>query len=152
MSVILSSCQSGNSHLEKMPDIDLPLEDMNQDLHIMFEPNSNTFEMGDYIALIIYNTSDLPVVVGPDFGFHLFQKAEDQWEPVYEGTEDSIGNFWILANGSETRFQEFVTVTPEVYSQESVEIRIVMLGNYVKANGEVGKEVGAYIDVTLKPE
>jgi hypothetical protein len=62
------------------------------------------------------------------------------------------GNKWVLANGDETHLWESVAVDPAYFSQTSEEFRIVIVGNFVKDNGKLGKEVGAYIDVTLHPE
>ena len=122
---ILPACQGDPSVY--MTDIDLSLSKMNKELHILAQPMLNTLLIGDSVLLTAYNSSSLPVVVGPDFGIHIFRKVDDQWETVYNGMEDVIGNNWILADGSENYLSEIVGILPEVYPQEPVEIRIVML-------------------------
>jgi len=40
----------------------------------------------------------------------------------------------------------------DYFSNKPKEFRIVIIGNFVKGSGKIGKEVGAYIDVTLNPK
>ncbi len=152
MLFFISSCQSENPNLEYMADVDLPVQVMNQDLHIILESADNSFEMGDEVGLTVYNSSKHPVSIPPDLNLHIYKKMEGQWVSVFEGLEDVEGNYWILANGSEDRWQEIFSVLPEVYSQYPVEVRFVIVGNFVKRNGDLGKEVGAYADTTLYPK
>ena len=150
--LIISACQGENQKLEFMPGIDLPVQKMNIDLHLLSYPDLNTFKMGDGILLTLFNTSDLPVVLPQDYGVHIFRFVEEDWEAVGDQLENALGNKWVLANGDETHRIEAVIVDPAIYDIEPAQIRIVIVGNYVKANGRLGKEVGAYVDVTLNPK
>ncbi len=150
--LIISACQGENQKSEFMPGIDLPVEEMNIDLHLLSHPDLNTFKMGDFVWLTLYNTSNLPVVLGPDYGVHIFKIVDGQWEEIENRMEDAPGDIWVLANGDETRWFEAITVFPEAFYLEPVQIRVVIIGNQVKANGRLGKEVGAYVDVTLNPK
>ncbi len=152
LTILISACQVKKDEMERMPGIDLPVEEMNTDLHILAPLDINTFMMGDVIWLILYNTSNLPVVLPQDYGVHIFRFVEEDWEAVGDQLETAPGNKWVLANGDETHRSEAVIVDPAIYDIEPVQIRIVIVGNYVKANGRVGKEVGAYVDVTLNPK
>lgn len=150
--LILSSCKGEDASLEYIPEVSLPIQEMNQDLHLILDPAYNSFEMGDPVAMIVYNSSKHPVTLGSDFGLHIYKKVDDQWISVFEGPEGIDFNYWILANGSEDQLQEFMTVIPEIYSQDPVEIRFVIVGNFVRRSGELGKEVGTYADFTLSPK
>jgi len=73
----LSGCQTNDEDLEKMPGIDLPIQNMNKDLHLIIAENSNTYQMGLPIWLLLYNTADLPVVLNENYGVTLYKKNDD---------------------------------------------------------------------------
>jgi hypothetical protein len=149
--ISLAACQGDTQKLERMPGIDLPLQEMNKDLHLKSPTEINTFQMGDVVWLLLFNTSDLPAVFPGDYGVHIFRLNDDHWDQVEELTDFWDSDNWVLANGSETRLSEAVSFYPAVFDTEPTKIRIIVLGNFVKNNGKLGKVTGAYVDVTLNP-
>ncbi len=144
---ILSACQGDPS--DYMPDIDLPLSKMNQDLQLILDPTFGSNEMDDSVDLITYNTSELRIVCGSDYGIHVYQMEGDQWEINYNLVDYGMGTYWIYENGSEYWNTEHIWVAPGIDSPEPTLYRIVLLCNFVETNGELGKEAGAYMDVTI---
>lgn len=147
---ILPACQGDPS--DYMPDIDLPLSKMNRDLHLILDPTFDPEGMDGSVELIAYNSSDLRIVCGSDYGVHVYRMDGDQWGINYNRADYGIGNQWVYENGSEYGYRNYVFVIPGIDSPDPTLYRIIMLCNYVETNGELGKETGAYVDVTIDLE
>jgi hypothetical protein len=149
--ISLAACQGDTQQLERMPGIDLPLQEMNKDINLSAPSYLNDFKMRENIWLVFYNTSDLPVDLSQEYGVSIFQNNGDEWVQVENHVDYPPSDKWILANGSDEYLWDAIVVNPHLFSDKPIQLRIVILGNFVKENGRIGKEAGAYKDVTLNP-
>jgi hypothetical protein len=149
--ISLTACQGDTEQLERMPGIDLPLQEMNTDLHLLAPVLENELKIGDLLFFHLFNTSNNIVTLPENYGVHIFKSIDGTWIPVIDEMTNPPGEKRIGANGSETYLFESLILDPNIYSTEPVQIRVVVLGNFLKNNGKLGKETGAYVDVTLTP-
>ena len=145
-----SSC--GQNKQEWMPGINLPQDEMNKTLRLSAPSEQNSFKIGDTLSLVLENYSDTPIILPQDYGVRIFQPIDENWEAVENGMEYGPGKEVVKPN-SQPYPLVFVPVFPSVFSDHEVTIRIVVVGNYsVEQSEQLGKEVGAYFDVTLNPQ
>ncbi len=65
-----------------MPGLDIPLEDMNNELQLSAHPELNSFEIGKNLRLVLVNYSDTPVVLAQDYGVHIYRYVDEKWESI----------------------------------------------------------------------
>lgn len=147
--VLAAACQRLGS--EKIPGVDLPLEEMNDGLSLSAPPELSSFQMGDNLRLVLVNSSDQLIILPQDFGVLIFQEVEGKWETIENWIEYPTGEKNVYP-GEDQPFREVIVVVhPVVFSEEPVTVRIVVVGNYYDEISDTkGKQVGAFIDITLK--
>src|SRR5574340_1109861 len=137
---------------EKLPGIDMPLTEMNNELHLSAPPEINTFTFDDNLSVAMINSSDKPIILPKDFGVHLFRSVDGKWEAVENRIEYPFGEQRVYPRNGHPENVRLVTVAPFVLTEQPVVIRVVVIGNYYdEVSRENGEQVGAYIDVTLNP-
>mgnify|MGYP000849905591 CR=1 FL=1 len=148
---LLSGCNMGSQN--ELSGVDLPLEQMNNDLTLIAPPELNEFDTGKYVGFVLANNANTPIILSANYGIHLYQLANNEWMPIEDimdyGNEEKI--IYPISEGS---FQEVVLVAhPKVEMKDKpVTVRVVVVGKYLLANGNIGDEVGAYVDITLPPK
>lgn len=135
-----------------MPGIMLTEDEMNNSLHVSIPPELNNLRIGNPLSLVLENNSQELIVLPQDYGIRIFQLVVDDWEPVENRMEYSSSRKAVNPNNDLDQLV-FVTVYPYIISDQKVDIRFVIEGNYsIDETGKLGDEVGAYIDVTLEPK
>jgi len=148
MVTLLTCCNM--SLQDELSGVDLPLEQMNNDLKLEAPPELSTFEIGMDLGLVLINNATIPITFTEDYGIHLYQLIDDDWKPIENqmkyGNERKI--IYPISEGP-----LIISVLPKLDSIERpVIVRVVMIGNFKLANGNIGDEVGAYVDITLPPK
>ena len=149
MLFLMNSCSLFGQ--ERMQGIDLPLEKMNDKLKLTAPRELSSFKIGDDLGLVLTNLSDETIVLPQDYGVHIYQNVDNQWEAVENRIDYGEGEKVMLAENHQPFRDAIVVVTPLVFSDQPVKIRVVIVGQYQKSNGKMGDDVGAYIDITLQP-
>lgn len=151
MVILLTGCNIG-SHNE-LPGINLLLEQMNNDLILNAPPELNEFDRGKYVGFVLINNANTPIILPANYGIHLYQLTNNEWRLI-EDIMDYGNEEKILFPMNEGPFQEVILVAhPKVEIKDKpVTVRVVVIGNYLLDNGDVGDEVGAYVDITLQPK
>lgn len=138
---------------EKMPGIDMSFEEMNNELHLTAPPEINTFLFTDNTRLVLVNSSEKPIALSQDFGVHILRSIDGKWETVENRIDYPFGEKEVYPRENHPEREMIVVVHPFVYSDQPVAVRIVVVGNYYdEASEEKGEQVGAFVDVTLKPK
>jgi hypothetical protein len=133
----------------RMPGIDIPLEDMNNELHLSAPPEINTFKTTDNCRLVLVNSSDTPILLPQDYGVHIFQYVDGKWESIENRFDYPSGEKEVLPRDNQPFREVVLAVHPFVLSDQPVTVRVVVVGNFIQENGETGKQVGAFIDIDL---
>jgi hypothetical protein len=137
---------------DKMPGIDIPLENMNDKLQLSAPSEINTFTIGDDLGFVIENLSDRPVILPQDYGIQIYEYINNQWEIIENGMEYPKGETEVLPKSNKP-FQRIIFSTyPLVFTDQPVKLRVVVVGNYEENGKHDGEEVGAYVEVTIKPK
>jgi len=138
--------------VDRLPGIDIPLEEMNIILQLSAPPEINTFKIGDNLCLVLVNSSDTTVILPQDYGVYIFQNVEGKWESIENQIDYPPGEKNIYPREDQPFREAIIFVHPIINSDQPVTVRIVMVGN---RNNEFGgakeEQVGAFLDVTLKP-
>jgi hypothetical protein len=139
--------------LDRMPGITLPLKDMNSDLQLSAPQELNTFKMSDNLRLILSNSSNNPIILPQDYGAQIFEKTAESWEILENRFDYPPGEKGVNPRDDQPSREVVLVVHPLVFSEQPVTVRIVVVGNYYdEASGTKGKQVGAFIDITLEPK
>lgn len=125
-------------------------EEVNKIIQVSTPPELNSFQVGDPLSLVLENYSNEQVVLPQDYGIRIFQFVDGDWEQVENRMEYSSSRKVVNPNNDLYQLV-FVTVYPYIVSDQKVNIRVVIVGNYSnEETGNLGDEVGAYIDVILE--
>lgn len=150
--LLLPVCSCNRLKHNKMPDVNVPLDDMNKDLHLTAPQQIGSFKMREMQGLVLENFSETPIILPQDYGVHIFQKTNGKWQLVenrfdYPPSEKEV----YPEDGQPFREVSFF-IYPMIFSEQPVDVRIVVEGNYFdEASGKKGKQVGAFIDLRLEP-
>jgi predicted small lipoprotein YifL len=137
---------------EKMPGVDIPLESMNDKLQLSAPSEINTYKVGDDLYMVLVNLSDKVVILPQDYGVHIYEQVNNQWEIVKNGIENPQGEKEVSPKSNQPFPEVIVIASPLVFSDQPVKLRVVVVGNYEENGKPDGEEVGAYVDVTMKPK
>jgi hypothetical protein len=149
--LVLASCN--RLRQEKMPGIDITIEEMNNELHLSAPPELSTFIIGDDLGLVLINSSDKPIILSQDFGVHIFRSFDGNWVDVENRIDYPPGEKEVYSRENHLEREMIIVVDPSVLSEQNVTIRIVVVGNYYDESSRIkGNQVGAFIDVTLIPK
>ncbi len=150
--VLLMAVSCNQLRKEKLPGIDMPLAEMNSELHLSAPPAINTFTYADNLRVVVVNSSDKPILLPQDFGVHLFRSINGKWEAVENRIEYPLGEKEVYPREDHPEYEIVVAVAPFVLSEQPETIRVVVIGNYYdELSREEREQVGAFIDVILKP-
>lgn len=129
--------------------IDLPLNQMNNDLTLDAPPELSVFERGKDLGLVLMNHAKTPITLPADYGVHVYQLIDNKWKPI-ENWMDFGNDEKIIFPISEGPV--IIAVLPDIeMDDQPITVRVVVVGNYLLDNGVAGDEVGAYVDIPLQP-
>lgn len=132
-----------------MPGITLTEDSMNKTIQIYIPPELNSFKIGDPISLVLENYSNELVVLPQDYGIHIFQHVDGEWELVENKMEYSSSKKLVNPNKDHNQLV-FVTIFPNIFAEQKVSVRVVIEGYSSALEGEKPEtKIGSYIDVTL---
>lgn len=138
--------------VERLPGIDIPLEEMNNVLQLSAPPEISTFKIGDNLRLVLVNSSDTTVLLPQDYGVYIFQNVEGKWKSIENRIDYPPGEKTIFPREDQPFREVIIVVHPIINSDQPVTVRIVVVGNRNnELSGAKEEQVGAFIDVTLKP-
>lgn len=161
---ILLSCSKQSdiktSDLEKQFSTIVPLADMNKSLQIAVArdvaSNEQSFRLGSAIPVEVFNKS--PHFVSSDFNsqIKLLIYENSQWVEVKNDITYS-DTMLISPQGTLLLDLQYTWVQPNLdgsnlrSSNTKIPIRIVVIGEIMEDNTRTGKNIGAYVDVFVKP-
>jgi hypothetical protein len=147
--LIVSACQKNGP--EKMPGIDVPTQNINNQLNITAPNEINTFKIGDNVRFVLANISNNPIILPENYGVHIFTNQDNKWKIIDNNFEYPSGEKEVLPKQNQ-QFREVVfAIHPIVEGNQPVTIRVFIVGNIHKDSSSSGQLAGAYIDVNLKP-
>lgn len=145
--ILLSGCNSGSQN--EFIGVDLPIEQMNIDLTLDAPPELSEYEIGKYLVLVLKNNANTPITFPLDYGVYLYQSTSNEWKPIENIIDYGYGEKIIYPISEGPLILE---VWPDIdINDKPVVVRVVVKGNYLLDNGDIGDEVGAYIDLNLQP-
>lgn len=146
MVLMLAGCST--SH-ETLPGIDLPAEEMNQDIRLIANPGGGcTFKNDEYLDFQIENLTDTPIIFSGDYGVKIFTQKDTDWVEVENARGYPSTEYWLLPPKDDP-FGQVVVITPSFLEiQEPTTIRVVVIGHREEDPDYL---VGAYSDVTIYP-
>ncbi len=133
--------------------VDIQIDEMNIDLTLDAPPELSEFIIGKDLGIVLTNNSKIPITLPPDYGIHIYQLIDNVWEPIGNwmdyGSEDKV----IYPKDRGFFNEEIIAILPKAKSNDKpITLRVVIIGNYSVENGNVGDEVGAYVDIILQPQ
>jgi hypothetical protein len=159
--VILLGCSkqsNGNvSDLEKNFSTLIPISDVNESLQLVVDGEKTHFEAGEKIRLKLSNQSAR--VFSFDLDAHIkILTSPDQLEWVevknamtYSGELRLAPKGTILFDTRTTHVKPILERSSLNSEQESISLRIVLVGEIMEKEKLTGEKVAAYVDVLLKP-
>jgi hypothetical protein len=140
----------------------VPVRDMNKSFVVSLDPFSkNTLKNDAFLYLQIVNKSDQEMWFPIDGGIKIYRyiSSTNSWEQVinnanYYGNGHEIDNGELLfpENSKVGMDSGPIVCVPKINNlNQSVMIRIVVLGEIFKDNQRTGVPVGAYVDVKISP-
>lgn len=154
--MVLSACASELSppHIEKMPDVGIPEESLNQKIAVFAPKGWNTFKTKDSIGLVVRAISSEKISFKPiDIRTFLFDngnwiEVQDQMvsmNPDFENILDPTQGNVLDQDGS-------TSILPKLPDpNKSATLRVFAFG-FIYENGvKTEKKVAAFVDVTLTP-
>lgn len=161
LAMSFSSCSKQSntriSDLEKEFSTEVPLTDMNHSLQIVVDRNDTSFKSGSEIHLIVYNKSPYSVYFDNDSHWRLLGSQDNlHWTHVknaltYSGTMLLSPKGTILLDTQYTLVQPILDSADFNSKTQNILLRIAIVGEIMEGNTKTGKNVGAYVDVSLKP-
>jgi hypothetical protein len=145
------------SELEKQFTTTVPVKDMNQSLQLAVDGEEKSFRAGSRIRLIIYNKSPYFVYFDNESHIRLLSNLDNhQWVDVKNAITYS-DTMLLSPKGTVLLDHQYTLVRPILdqsdFSRENSDIplRIVVVGEIMKDETRTGQNVGAYVDLVLKP-
>ena len=149
--ILLYGCRSGDiKTAEIMPGIKIPLDQMNVELQLTAPLEANTFKIGDIIGLVIVNLTNNPIWFPQNYGVKIFEQKSGQWNPIENNFGYPEGDTLLLPKKQELFGGKIIDALPSLSDDQPVVIRVFVIGK-IQDKSSSGKEVGAYLDVSLNP-
>jgi hypothetical protein len=133
---------------EFMPGIDVPIDEMNNEIVLVDDPAlGNSHKNLEILTVIVTNKSDSTVVFPADYNGLLYSKT-DGWKSIENRTYYPDEDVNLLPSTQNPDGELYVTLPIMENIDVPTPIRIVVVG-FIKGHPE--KKVGAYIDLVLQP-
>ena len=139
-----------------LPDLGIPVDELNRDLVIDVEPGFNSFKIGQCVDLTVYLKSEIEVRATEHFNARLFVLSSEKsdWQEVQEVPDlDIFEPFEIVMSQKEGSLNfTHHSVCPSISNQSNpIQLLVLITGDVYKDGQNTGKKVGAYTVATLKP-
>ena len=149
--ITLSSCSyRKTSPSNGLPDIGVPIEEINTRVRLSAPEGLNTFKIGDEVSLAVEVLSDDQVAYAHDYGARIFINQSNHWVEI-ENYKDYQQGYIVLDPAKGDAFKlGLAVVNPRLPDQiEAATLRIVLVGNLYRDKQISDTETAAYIDVHL---
>lgn len=147
-----TACSLRNSSTsEKLPGIDIPVEEMNTKARLYAPKEANQFKKnGTLVNVVLENLTNTPIDLPPDHGVRLFTKQDNKWIPIQNDLDYSTGDIRVLPKAQMTYGGLIIPTNPVISDSQSFTtmLRIVVIG---MLEGSSKQQVAAYIDINLSP-
>lgn len=138
--------------VENVPDVDIPVDELNSQVSVFAPKGWNTFKINDPIELEIYVTGNEKIIFPPDFGIKTFLYDNGEWIEVVETVPITYppGDV-ILPPSNGNPFMTGVARSFPILSDasEPTLLRIFVFGHIYRDGKATDEKVGAYVDVIL---
>lgn len=144
--ILCFGCSGKN---ESLPDIDIPLSEMNHDIELVPDPGGSTIPKNDdFYGFQVRNLSDQVIVFQGDYGIKLYIKKEGKWEKIENRLHYPDGEV-ILPLTKDFPLGQYVTIIPYILDlNQKVTLRTVVIGHL---ENKPNQSIGAYTDIILNP-
>jgi hypothetical protein len=140
------------TELAPMPDVGIPVVEMNTRIHLQAPDGWNSFKIGDVVGIDVEVISDDQIAFSHDYGAKIFIYEDQEWREIPNFMKYPEGNMILTqANGNYFKHGgvELDPIFPD--GSKSVVIRVILIGNIYR-NGQITNEqTAAFIDLKLKP-
>ena len=157
---ILLGCSSQSSvnvsEIERQFLTAIPITDMNKSLTMVVDGEEQYFSLGSDIPLIVANRSSHFVIFDIDTHIQLLMNTNSQWTEVeneitYSGILSLSPQGVPLLDFRSTWVKPVIDESILGNSTLNIPLRIVIIGEISEGDTPTGKQVGAYVDVILRP-
>ena len=141
-----SSCASSDT----MPDVGIPIEELNKDFELVAPGPWNSFKISEPVMIDVTLTSDRTISFLTNFGVQIFMQEDGEWVELEDMMEYQPGRIYLRP--SEDLFVKSGAASPLPRIEEgikSVKLRIFVIGNVMDKKTVTDRLVGGYIDVKL---
>jgi hypothetical protein len=153
MSITGCSTQTEINSID-LPGISIPENQMNTKINLYAPPESNTFDQGDEVAVVVENLTESQIIFPEDYGIKIFtfSKSEKKWLLVENGMGYPEGETVLLPKKQQLFGGILIVFYPIIDdSDQLTTIRVVVVGTIQDSKMD-SENVGAYIDITLNPK
>jgi hypothetical protein len=149
--LLLASCKSPPSASD-MPELGIPVEEINTKVRISAPAGWNTFKTDDMVVLVVEVISEDPVVFPNDYGAQLFLWNKGQWVEIDDDVINPEGEIIVSPVNNDPHNLGSAGVGPVLPDPDKPAwVRIILIGNVYRNNEATNERVAAYIDVHLTP-
>lgn len=138
--------------LENVPDVDIPVEDLNSQVSVFAPKGWNTFKVNEPIELEIYVTGSEKVIFPPDFGVKTFLYDNGEWIEVVETVPITYPPGDVIlppSNGNPFMAGGARSFPILLDASDPTLLRIFVFGYIYRDGKATDEKVGAYVDVIL---
>ncbi len=136
-----------------MPPIDFPVEALNEQVRLAAPAGWNSFEVNSPVGLVVEVVGPEAVIFPPDYGIRAFRYDGEEWVEVEQvPTTYAHGDVIVPPSGGDplvTGATEIFPILPD--TDKPLLLRIFVFGRVYREGEATDEEVGAYLDVVLKP-
>ncbi|MEW6568432.1 MAG: hypothetical protein AB1449_09770 [Chloroflexota bacterium] len=136
-----------------MPAVELPTDELNQQVILSAPPGLNTFKINSGVRLLVEVTGSETIIFPADFGIRPFRYENEEWVEV-EQVPTTYAHGDVVLPPSEgnplvTGVAHTFPILPD--TDRPVLLRIFVFGHVYRDGTATNEEVGGYIDVVLEP-
>lgn len=135
-----------------LPDIGIPIEELNKDFELVAPDPWNSFKIGDPVMIDVTLISDRIISFPNNFGARAFVEQEGEWVELENMFEFMPGRF-ILSPSEDFWLKSgtagFLPKLDDI--EKSVKLVIIVTGNVMDKKEITDELVGGYLEVELRP-
>lgn len=152
MAAFLYGCRNTTSQPSNLPDIGVPITEINSRISLSTPRAINTFKIGDEIAIAVEVLSADKIAFKHDYGARIFMHDGSEWKEVKNYMGYTQGDIVLETRSTNPLNIGAAIIYPYLPNQtKAVTLRVFIIGNIYK-NGEITpEETAGFLDVNLKP-
>lgn len=132
---------------DNLPGLSISFEQFNQEMRLYAPQEANTFKIKDNLHLVLENLTDVPILFSENQDLKIYIKEGNNWNLITNDLHNLPEEQTVLPKGQQPFGGLLVVLHPSISANNPATIRIIIIGRKAKNQSEVG----AYVDVTLKP-